>query len=420
MGSGKGKSRRVQSTGATSGVAFNLEKWIDFVREQQLYDLELSEYYSTPTMVTADGEKIPAYSYKEISTYMAGNVFNDLVSVGAIQLPQGIQADDFSFEVEDRKPEPTAQHAQSILKMCLSGQPVWGEDVTSPREGVPEPWIKLHEAPVDRFVRQLGATATRLLEMTLPSKKLVGKGGVVEWRFGGKRDGMLHRVDGPAVVRPDGAKEWFLNGRMHRVGGPAVEYANGYSEWYENGERHRVGGPAVEGVGGLKEWWVNGFRSRVDGPAVEEVAGSKSWYLSGQRHCVGGPAVENADGRKEWWEFGLPHRDGGPALEAVDGSREWWHRGWRHRDDGPALEFANGTNEWFQHDRRHRVGGPAVEHADGRRFWYQFGELHRDDGPAVEYSDGKEEYWLEGKRLSGRAEQKIAKLYHATGAVVSA
>ncbi len=69
--------------------------------------------------------------------------------------------------------------------------------------------------------------------------------------------GELHRVNGPAFERADGAKSWYLNDKLHRTDGPAVELANGSKAWYLNGERHRIDGPAVEWASGTKEWWLN-------------------------------------------------------------------------------------------------------------------------------------------------------------------
>ena len=70
--------------------------------------------------------------------------------------------------------------------------------------------------------------------------------------------GRWHRVDGPAVERSSGTKEWYLNGKLHRVDGPAYEQFDGTTVWYLNGKRHRVDGPAVERSSGTKEWWLNG------------------------------------------------------------------------------------------------------------------------------------------------------------------
>jgi hypothetical protein len=57
--------------------------------------------------------------------------------------------------------------------------------------------------------------------------------------------GELHRTDGPAVERPNGYREWWVEGKPHRVDGPAIEYADGTRAWFVNDKRHRVDGPAV-------------------------------------------------------------------------------------------------------------------------------------------------------------------------------
>lgn len=66
------------------------------------------------------------------------------------------------------------------------------------------------------------------------------KDGPVVHRDGTKfwyEGGVLHRLDGPAYIRPDGHKEWRKNGRKHRVGGPAVIYADGREEFWKDGVR---------------------------------------------------------------------------------------------------------------------------------------------------------------------------------------
>ena len=71
--------------------------------------------------------------------------------------------------------------------------------------------------------------------------------------------GQLHRLDGPAIVYPTGAKAWYRNGLRHRTDDPAIVHANGAQEWYHNGQRHRVDGPAVVWKGGHTDWWLNGI-----------------------------------------------------------------------------------------------------------------------------------------------------------------
>lgn len=63
----------------------------------------------------------------------------------------------------------------------------------------------------------------------------------VEYRL----DGALHRLDGPAVERDNGDKEWWVNGKRHRLDGPAIDCANGDYFWYKDGLLHREDGPAI-------------------------------------------------------------------------------------------------------------------------------------------------------------------------------
>ena len=43
---------------------------------------------------------------------------------------------------------------------------------------------------------------------------------------------LLHRLDGPAVIKANGDKAWSVNGKYHRTDGPAIEWADGGEEWY--------------------------------------------------------------------------------------------------------------------------------------------------------------------------------------------
>ena len=67
-----------------------------------------------------------------------------------------------------------------------------------------------------------------------------------------------HENEPILTIKPNGDKEWRVDGRLHRTDGPAVEYADGSKLWYQNGQRHRTDGPAIEYTDGRKEWWVNG------------------------------------------------------------------------------------------------------------------------------------------------------------------
>ena len=83
----------------------------------------------------------------------------------------------------------------------------------------------------------------------------------IEWR----KNGLLHREDGPAVVW-SGGTYWYKNGLLHRDNGPALE-TDPTRSWYKNGVLHREDGPAYESYNGkslLREWYVDGKIKRIE------------------------------------------------------------------------------------------------------------------------------------------------------------
>ena len=95
----------------------------------------------------------------------------------------------------------------------------------------------------------------------------------------------LHRLDGPAVERSDGTKEWCQNGLHHREDGPAVERADGSKFWHQNGKLHREDGPAAVWSDGDLHWFQQGLLHREDGPAVVRFnATVREWYLRGVQY----------------------------------------------------------------------------------------------------------------------------------------
>ena len=107
---------------------------------------------------------------------------------------------------------------------------------------------------------------------------------------------------------------------------PPTRFGSRGDRFWENedGKKHNTDGPAVIKSDGTKEWWINGKRHREDGPAVEHNDGSYEWWVDGRLHCDQGPAVEHASGLREWFKNGSLHRDDGPAVEWEDGDKEWW------------------------------------------------------------------------------------------------
>lgn len=82
-----------------------------------------------------------------------------------------------------------------------------------------------------------------------------------------KRDGELHREDGPAVELADGTRMWFQNGERHRVDGPAIEHADGSRHWYQNNVLHRNRGAAIEDADGTRNWYHHGNLIALDDKA---------------------------------------------------------------------------------------------------------------------------------------------------------
>ena len=109
--------------------------------------------------------------------------------------------------------------------------------------------------------------------------------GITRWY----KDGLLHRVDGPAVIGTRGSEAWYFEGLKHRFDGPAFYDKDGREGWYIHGVLHREGGPALVSIRHM-EWWNNGTLHREDGPARIYFSGDKEWYLEGKNIT-----------KEEWW-----------------------------------------------------------------------------------------------------------------------
>jgi hypothetical protein len=68
----------------------------------------------------------------------------------------------------------------------------------------------------------------------------------------------LHRLDGPAIIYPNGYKVYYQHGIIHRLGGPARIYSDGQHAYYQNGRLHRLDGPAKIYANGTIQYWVDG------------------------------------------------------------------------------------------------------------------------------------------------------------------
>lgn len=79
------------------------------------------------------------------------------------------------------------------------------------------------------------------------------KGGQ-EWFRGSK----LHRdeTEGPAVITHEHVA-YYRNGKLHRTNAPAIEYKNGLKMWMRSGYLNREDGPAVIRPDGTEEYYIN-------------------------------------------------------------------------------------------------------------------------------------------------------------------
>jgi hypothetical protein len=111
--------------------------------------------------------------------------------------------------------------------------------------------------------------------------KHVSEDGTIEYLLPDER---RHREDGPAVIRPNGSEEYWINGFAHREDGPAIINANGTKHWFLNGKHHREDGPAMILYNGFAIWYYANQVHRTDGPAVIREDGSFEYWLNGKRY----------------------------------------------------------------------------------------------------------------------------------------
>lgn len=70
------------------------------------------------------------------------------------------------------------------------------------------------------------------------------------------------------VLRAEGTKAWRKDGEIHRLDGPAIISQHGVEIWHSFGSRRRANGPAVVARDGTEYWYQNGKYRRIDGPAI--------------------------------------------------------------------------------------------------------------------------------------------------------
>jgi hypothetical protein len=161
----------------------------------------------------------------------------------------------------------------------------------------------------------------------------------MEWKVGE----VLHRLDGPALIYPDGSFEWRRYGILHREKGPAMAWTAGSKRYLSDRMVYDNNGNIVRSSDDLEKY-------------VEFHKGGYACLIDGKYHCTAGPAIRFDDGEEHWCINGCYHRDGdNPAL-----IRECAKEG---------IKYA-----YYKNDKLHRLGKPAVIYHEGAEEWWRDGE----------------------------------------------
>lgn len=69
----------------------------------------------------------------------------------------------------------------------------------------------------------------------------------------------------PPTDDSEGRSRWTTeDGTLHRDGAPAIIYDDGMKVWVRMGDWHREDGPAVERPNGDNDWWLEGYKVSWD------------------------------------------------------------------------------------------------------------------------------------------------------------
>lgn len=140
-------------------------------------------------------------------------------------------------------------------------------------------------------------------------------------------EGLLHRDNGPAIIRSAGNTESWLFGCQFD--------ADTYSYFADIAKTMGMHGP------GLKLFF-NGYEMIPDWSAtdISTVIGDM-----GTGECV----IANPLGSTAWIKDGKVSRDNGPAVEFINGTEWYMKDGQFHRLDGPAITWADRTENRYEY-----------------------------------------------------------------------
>lgn len=73
-------------------------------------------------------------------------------------------------------------------------------------------------------------------------------------------EGRIHRTSGPAYINPLYDEEaWYFEGKLHREGNWAYRHKGNFV-WFKHGVLHNLEGPAVVEMAGPEQYWIDGVK----------------------------------------------------------------------------------------------------------------------------------------------------------------
>ena len=233
------------------------------------------------------------------------------------------------------------------------------------------------------------------------------------------RDFLLHRYSGPAVIYPDGTKEYWFHGRRHHADKFAITTASGRNIKIRNGKVimkywddinddlifEQYDKEFIDCIERTYKLLSTIELQKLFLPHYETIDSSEKdtikIYSFGMAHSVIGPAEIKKNGTTVYYQYGVKHCAHSPAIiDSVTKAEYWYYYGMLHRDNGPAVT-KHGTNaitySYFQHGLAERKDGPAeimynvYLKENVLESWMKAGRLHRSldfnnsSGPALKF-----------------------------------
>src|ERR1700722_19259688 len=104
---------------------------------------------------------------------------------------------------------------------------------TNENEGIVMKSYVMHNGALHNNALQKETLQRELIKSTTAIHTEVLSDGSITYTYKNKdklwiKDGLWHRVDGPAVIYNNGNEHWYYQGRLHCEIGPAINSVGGY------------------------------------------------------------------------------------------------------------------------------------------------------------------------------------------------